>query len=340
MCRWRCWSSRQWTSLSWRAPPAPASRATPQARRLPSCWRVPWMRARLRVLSGVVSEAEFVQNGHWQGHPERRREERPIWRTVSLCFRGCHARLLVPCRQQGGRNGGRSCASASRHRDGNMVSSQIKSGDHAGSKEGGAPVGAVAVVGAEGTGGREELRALLASERARRLMAEQRLSDTLTAPPPQSRHSRCAPCSLMIKRVFSSCPIATNSNSARRLIAEQRLSDALAAPLPQSRNSKCASCSLLIHCCMPPMPGLPGATRTSACYLQIACLPKCTWFMCPWSLRCGIVQVKASLTHRASFPHRLKRGCVWQEGGAGTRAGRGAAAAAAGDMGRPRLPVR
>lgn len=60
----------------------------------------------------------------------------------------------------------------------------------AGSKD--APVGAVAIVGAEGTEGREELRALLASERARRMMAEQRLADT-TVPPSRPRHSQCAP---------------------------------------------------------------------------------------------------------------------------------------------------
>ena len=58
----------------------------------------------------------------------------------------------------------------------------------AGTKD--APVGAVAIVGAEGTEGREELRALLASERARRLMAEQRLADTLVSPS-RPRHSQC-----------------------------------------------------------------------------------------------------------------------------------------------------
>lgn len=54
-----------------------------------------------------------------------------------------------------------------------------------------APVGAVAIVGAEGTEGREELRALLASERARRHMAEQRLADTVVSPS-RPRHSQCA----------------------------------------------------------------------------------------------------------------------------------------------------
>lgn len=38
-------------------------------------------------------------------------------------------------------------------------------------------MGSVAIVGAEGTTGREELRALLASEQARRMLAEKRLSD-------------------------------------------------------------------------------------------------------------------------------------------------------------------
>lgn len=58
----------------------------------------------------------------------------------------------------------------------------------AGSKD--VPVGAVAIVGAEGTEGREELRALLASERARRMMAEQRLVDTTAAAPSRPRHSQ------------------------------------------------------------------------------------------------------------------------------------------------------
>lgn len=43
-------------------------------------------------------------------------------------------------------------------------------------------VGAVAIVGAEGTESREELRALLASERARRQLAEGRLAASAPAP--------------------------------------------------------------------------------------------------------------------------------------------------------------
>lgn len=53
-------------------------------------------------------------------------------------------------------------------------------------------MGAVAIVGAEGTESREELRALLASERARRQLAEARLADPSGAPavPRGQRRSR------------------------------------------------------------------------------------------------------------------------------------------------------
>lgn len=49
------------------------------------------------------------------------------------------------------------------------------------------PVGVVSIVGAEGTEGREELRGLLDSEKARRKMAEQRYDDMLRSPPDRMR---------------------------------------------------------------------------------------------------------------------------------------------------------
>ena len=49
------------------------------------------------------------------------------------------------------------------------------------------PVGTVAIVGADGTEGREELRALLDAEQARRKMAERRYAEALLLAPERPR---------------------------------------------------------------------------------------------------------------------------------------------------------
>ena len=49
------------------------------------------------------------------------------------------------------------------------------------------PVGTVAIVGADGTEGREELRALLDAEQARRKMAERRYAEALLPPAERPR---------------------------------------------------------------------------------------------------------------------------------------------------------
>ena len=49
------------------------------------------------------------------------------------------------------------------------------------------PVGTVAIVGADGTEGREELRALLDAEQARRKMAERRYAEALLPPVERAR---------------------------------------------------------------------------------------------------------------------------------------------------------
>ena len=54
------------------------------------------------------------------------------------------------------------------------------------------PVGTVAIVGADGTEGREELRALLDAEQARRKMAERRYAEALLPPPERPRQARCS----------------------------------------------------------------------------------------------------------------------------------------------------